>query len=75
MFFKKEKNNTMDNKTHEISEADKKFVLKAIDKLKDPYNMRKKTYQKLLAKCGNDNVVLNRLIIESTGNRVDGLVL
>lgn len=51
------------------------IVLKALDKMKDPYAMRKKTYVKLLELCGNDKKTLNRLIIKSTGERVQGLVL
>lgn len=43
--------------------------------MKDPYNMKRKTYENLLSKCDMDKTKLNRLIIEATSERVQGLVL
>lgn len=73
----------MENSLRIISGKEDKFkmkrneeiVLARLDKMKDPYAMQKRTYNKLLELCDNDKTKLNRLIIQSTGERVQGLVL
>ena len=56
------------------ADENKEIVLKRLRKMKDPYAMRRKTYNELMELCDNDNTKLNRLIIVAT-SRVDGLVL
>jgi len=50
------------------------IVLNRIKKMKDPYAMRRKTYDELLSLCDMDKERLNRLIIQGSA-RVIGLVV
>ncbi len=56
------------------ADENKEIVLKRLRKMKDPYAMRRKTYNELMELCDNDNTKLNRLIMVAT-SRVDGLAL
>jgi hypothetical protein len=50
------------------------IVLNRIKKLKNPYSMRRKTYDELLALCDMDKERLNLLIMQGSA-RVVGLVV